>query len=262
MGQADFGMAARRWWSVRWTRVVGLLLIVWVGLWVLMLPAAHIMAWYTAKSVVKDDPRAALELQALPDSRVGALGDGLTVSRFGYSFQVPWTKAVTQNDWKTVYVMGFEDGSSLMIEDPANHMDILSAAHENEAEVRKGLQQLLGEDAVRSHYEYAEAELGTLPAEISFFHSRRRNARAMTLLMMKSLEIPEKAGVIYNVSSAQVRGFQFGDPGKAPTLVELLLFDKHDRALKLTLRGPRGGMTPVLTQEQINGVVASVRVPN
>jgi len=32
--------------------------------------------------------------------------------------------------------------------------------------------------------------------------------------------------------------------------------------MKLTLKGPRGSTQPVLTQEQINAIIASVRPPD
>jgi hypothetical protein len=253
---------ADRWWSVRWTRVVLWIVIVWVGLCVLMLPAAHIMSWYTAKSTVADNPSTALQVQPLPDTRIADLKGGLMVSRFGYSLQVPWAEVKTQNDYKTVSVMRFEDGSSLIIEDPGSYVDMLSAKPAREAESRKAWGQLLGSDAVASHYDFAKLALQALPTEISLFHSRRRNARAAMLLLMKSLDIPDQATAIYGVSAPHIRGFQFGDPKKLPTYLELLLFDEHDRALKLTFRGPKGGTQPVLTQEQVNAIIASVQGPN
>ena len=84
----------------------------------------------------------------------------------------------------------------------------------------------------------------------------------MMLLTMKSMDIPEGTTVIYSVTDAHIRGFQFGDPKKEPMLIQLLLFDDHDRAMKLTLKGPRGSTQPVLTQEQINAIIASVRPPD
>jgi hypothetical protein len=180
------------------------------------------------------------------------------VSHFGYSLKVPWTKTTVEKDFKTIYSTGFSDGSSLLMFDPNDRQDLLSLYASNKPAM-SDLRLLLGDAAVRSHYSYAKTVLHAKPTEISLFHSRRTNARAMMLVSMKSMEIPDGTKAIYPVLGPHVRGFQFGDPGKVSTFIELLLFDDHDRGLELVFKGPKGSTQPVLTQEQINGVIASVQ---
>jgi len=276
MASKEICMAELRWWQTSWKRIgtglrrmlIGLVLLcvlllqVAVMIWELQPVIAHVMLWHTAREIALENPNVALMPQPLADTRVGTLKDGMSISCFGYVIQVPWATTKVMKDFKTVAIFGFADGSSLQIFDPADHMDMLKATPADEAAQREGLRPLLGDDAVRSHYDYANAELYARPNEIAFFHSRHRNARAMMLLTMKSMDIPEGTTVIYSVTDAHIRGFQFGDPKKVPMLIQLLLFDDHDRAMKLTLKGPRGSTQPVLTQEQINAIIASVRPPD
>jgi hypothetical protein len=247
---------AEKWWSVKWRRVVLGIIVALGGLWLLTITTGHVMIWYEAKDIVKSEPRVALQPQVLRDTRAANLKDGTIVSHFGDSLQVPWTKTTVEKDFRTIYSVDFSDGSSLLMFDPAERQDLLTPYASNKPALSY-LRSWLGDEAVRSHYDYAKTVVYAEPTEISLFHSRRTNAKAMFLLSMKSLEIPDRTTVVYAVSAPHCRGFQFGDPGKGPTFIDLLLFDDHDRGLNLIFKGPRGVTQPVLTQEQINGMIAS-----
>jgi hypothetical protein len=244
---------------VSWRRVGVCLAIIFAALWLLDVVVTHVSVWRIARQVGLDDPIVTLVPQPLRDKSIANLKDGMTIARFGYSVQVPWAKAKVVKDYPSVAVRGFEDGSSLMIFNPADHIDVLTMHSGNEAAVREAYRPLLGDQATKSHFGYAQVELNTRPGEVSLFHSRRSNARSYMLLSMKSLDIPKGVTEIYTISSPSLRGFQFGDPQLSPTFIELLLFDGRDRALELIFKGPRGGTRPVLTQEQINAMVASMR---
>jgi len=55
-----------------------------------------------------------------------------------------------------------------------------------------------------------------------------------------------------------MRGFQYGDPMVAPYNVNLDLFDGSDWHYRLSIVG-QNDHRPVITQAQINGLVASFR---
>ena len=237
-------MAEMKWWQTSWKRIgaglgrtfIGLLMLclllfqITVMLWELQPAIAYVILWHTMRQIALENPNIGLMPQPLADTRVGTLNDGMFIHRFGYGVRVPWAATKVVKDFKTAAIFGFEDGSSLLMFDPADHIDMLKAAPSDEAALREELRPLLGDDAVRSHYDYANAELNTRPNELSLFHSRRRNARAMMLLSMKSMEIPSEATAIYSIKGSHLRGFQFGDPKKTPTFINLLLFDDQDRA--------------------------------
>jgi hypothetical protein len=212
--------------------------------------------------IVKDSPVVSFVPQPVKDSSVADLKDGLRITQFGYSVQVPRMRIVFSKEYKTISMRKFEDGLSMILFDPADHMDMLRSTSGNEAAMREGLRPLLGDQAVRSHYDYAVAEMNVLPADVSFFHSRKSVARAGILLSMKSLDVPKGSTVIYSVVSSNLKGFQFGDPQKLPMRVNLLLFDEKDRPIAITIAGPRDETEPVLTQAQINAIIASIHSPN
>lgn len=253
-------MSRDAWWRTSWKRAGWILLTLFISLWLLELIAAHTILWHEAREVGQEYPVVALMPKPLADRSMVELKDGATISRFGYSVQFPWPKTTVVRDWKTIWMTKFEGGPSLIIEDPADHFDMLRAAPEDDTARRNGLRPILGDEATRSHYDYAKAELNANPEDVSFFASRRNNARALMLLNMKFVEVPKDSTAIFEVAAPGIKGFQFGDPQRVPTSIELLLFDEHDRALKLVFRGPKDTNTPMLTQGQINSIVASVKV--
>lgn len=244
---------------VSWRRVGICLAIIFAALWLLDLAIPSVSTWWLARHVDVDDPIVALVPQQLKDTGVADLKDGMVITHFGYSIQVPWTKATVVKDYTSVEATGFEDGSSLLMFNPGDHLDMLTTQSGNATAAREGLRSLLGDQAMKSHFDYARAEFNARPGEVSLFHSRRSNTRSYMLLTMKSLDIQKGVTEIYTISSPNLRGFQFGDPHLSPMFIELLLFDGHDRALKLIFKGPRGGTRLFLTQEQINAMVASMR---
>jgi len=84
----------------------------------------------------------------------------------------------------------------------------------------------------------------------------------MMLSTMKSLKIPSNTTAIYSIGTPTLRGFQFDDSSKSPTFIKLVLFDENDQAIELDLHGPRGSTQPALSQEQINGIIASIHPVN
>jgi hypothetical protein len=115
--------------------------------------------------------------------------------------------------------------------------------------------QLYGAQASSSGFALMSAALYEEPSDVSWHHSRMKNARAFLLLTKKELAL-HGTTAIYPVSSEQVRGFQIGDPARDGH-VELKLFDNQDREVWMLLNGRKHDPT-TLTQPQINAVVASI----
>jgi len=261
-------VAKVEWWRVSWQRVAfGLLavfsalLAIMVGLLTLTPIVSHVETWHDARKFCRDEPVVAILPQPLKDTALADLNNGMTITHFDYSVQVPWTKTKIVRDFKTLVTMSFDNGTSLVMSGPAGNPDPLGTATRNEAAQRQLLRHFWGDEAISSHYDFVKAEMSAQPRDVSIFHSRSANARANTLMLFKRFTVPEGSTVIYSVGSGQLRGFQFGNPKKAPTSVELLLFDQHDHSLKLSFRGPNGSTQPVLSQEQINAIVASIQPP-
>jgi hypothetical protein len=244
-----------------WRRVVLLVATTFVVLWLLAELATPVMIWHEAKQWGRDYPAVALMPTMLTDTRVAPLGDGVTIRRYGYSIHVPWGKTKVVKDFKTISSFGFDDGSSMLIFDPADRTDLIGASTAAEPRNREALDIVLGRGNANSHYGAVRAALAASPNDVSLFGSQERNVRAEVLLPMKMIEMPKDITVIYEIVHGPLRGYQFGDPGKAPTFVELLLFDARDRGLRILFKGPPSRTTPVLTQAQLNAIVASVQTP-
>ncbi len=248
----------KAWWRrTSWQRVGFTILLTLVGLEVLALAVGHVQMWNMARET--SDPRRSLVPQTITDKSLADIQGGITISRFGYSVQVPWGRVKDTQEWKVGTLVVFEDSSRILIENPANYVDVIGSASDSRA-MRSALRPLLGEEAVRSHYDHLRVELQTRPSDASLFS--RSNQRVFLLLNTKFMEIPAGTTAIYNVSTSGLRGFQFGDPAMTPTVIKLLLFDEQDRALRITFRGPTVSRQPALTQEQINAIVASIRPTN
>jgi hypothetical protein len=262
MASKETCMAKNKWWRVSWKRVGLTLLLIFVGLWLLYPLTMDLLVLYFAHETAREHPLVALVPQLLTDTRRADLRDGVTVSRFGYSLQVPWTKVKAKNDLKTVTMVDFDDGSRMLLFDPATQADMVSQMGELKPAQAKIMREVFSNGELTSHYDFAKATLEANPTDISIFHSRTRNTRTLTLLETKFLYIVQDPSAIYSVSAGRMRGFQSGDPQKSPMFIQLFLFDPKDHMLQLILNGPRGSTQPVLTQEQINAIIASVRPPD
>ncbi len=250
----------KAWWRrTSWKRVVLCILLTFLGLWIVAIGFDHVHMWNLTRDIAGSDSRLKLVPQSLPDRSLADIHGGVMLNRFGYSLQVPWKNLMGAKDFKGATFFTFDDGS-LLIESPTSYFDMITSASNDSNAMRDGFRPILGDEATRSHYDYAKAELETRPSDASFFSLSNR--RVYLLLAMKPVAIPPSSTAIFSINMNGLRGFQFGDPTKIPTVIKLLLFDEQDRALRVTLRGSTDSRQPVLTQEQINAIVASIRPTN
>ena len=63
---------------------------------------------------------------------------------------------------------------------------------------------------------------------------------------------------IYTIANGEFRGYQFGDPDNPPYDTHIDLFDGDSRHLAFDISGLEGH-AQVLTQEEINAMVASIQ---
>jgi hypothetical protein len=109
--------------------------------------------------------------------------------------------------------------------------------------------------------------MSVTPGQIKWWRFRSsQNERAELLLYLKFIALTEfspahainEARPVYTIASGDFRGFQLGDPGVPPYDTRINLFDGADRHLSFDVISPRG-YGQVLTQEEINAIVASIR---
>lgn len=110
---------------------------------------------------------------------------------------------------------------------------------------------------MRSGYDWMASELAATPDQIRWWN-RTNNVRLTVLLGMKSIEMTGNCTAIYKAENSELHGFQLGDPAIAPHRVTLDLFDVNNRRYEL-VASSRNADHPVVTQADINAIVASIR---
>ena len=134
----------------------------------------------------------------------------------------------------------------------------------------KHAQRLLGEEVLRSKFSLMQAAMWATPDQVKWWKLRTlANERSEYLLFTKFLAVSQIASLhsltirpIYTIASGEFRGFQVGNPDAAPFEARVDLFDAADRHFAFDVTG-RDGHGQVLTQTEINAIVASIRLtPN
>jgi len=250
-------MAETRRQRVSWKRVGIALGSIFLGMWLLGAVIGYLQPWYIAHAEARN-PKASLMPRSLPNKRVGDLAPRATVNALGYAMKVPWTKVAKSHESEAVSSFWSESGSSLSVIAMFKSSPMLPTTDGSDPGEVEQEQRVFGRKTLSSGYEYLKAEMDSSPRDVSLFQSPAKNARAMTLLMMKTAEVQD-ATAIYPISFGSMHGFQFGDPTAAPKSLHLRLFDNKDREIWLILRVSQkdGG----LDQETVNAIVVSIQPP-
>ena len=236
---------------IRLSSLFGLIcLLIWAG----AVAVTHVMVWHEVRAFLREHPEARLAPKPLTDMKIDNLKGGAAIEQYGCTLRVPWATVFDRKKMKSMTLVTFNDGGTVMMSDPASSAEMFGLTLGKTAEEKASMQTLYGPRALSSNYEFTSAQMQETGDEVSLLQPTIKNTRAMMLLMLKPIH--SKATVIYSLSAGRLHGFQIGDPA---TPIQLLLFDDKDRELQLWIRGPKTG--PALTQEQVNGIVASVQTP-
>jgi len=214
----------------------------------------HFVVLHTARSMAEIFPNLAAVPTPLKDQQIADLS-GVRVDKFGFSFQVPWTKQTFDRTFTSMATVNFDGGSALLLDSPRSEVRQLEVLRSLNAHDRAALTSVLGAKAMSSNYEFVAAEMEITPSEAKWWSSRKSYERTIVLLGDKGADLDECTS-IHPVLRGAMRGFQFGDPDVAPYRVNLELFDSLDREYVIRIiTSPERG--PVITQAQINALIAS-----
>ena len=151
------------------------------------------------------------------------------------------------------------NGGFVEIRDEARGSPIFAMASSDQQS-----QKLLSQPILHSKFRLMETALSATPAQVKWWRFRStENERIIYLLTLKFSALLELESLhplqspFYSISVGKLRGFQLGSPTLAPCDVHLDLFDQDDRYFALDFVGP-DGHGPLVTQEQINAIVASL----
>lgn len=219
-----------------------------------------IAPWLHAQAMRRLDPRMSLVSMPLPSNADVPLSDA-SIDCYGFAIPLPKTQVGRTARSKSQTMVYFQDRGVLMIDDAESTSGVLEII----AKI-KDAGTLLGPSIAQSKFKLMEAALQATPEQVKFWRFRSAgNERSDLLLVVKSLVLVQSSlGVsgqitpIRQIAAGQLRGFEFGDPESAPYNARLDLFDEADRHLVLRIIGRRED-GPVLTQAEINALVAGIR---
>lgn|GEM_PF-4744424 len=219
-----------------------------------------IAPWLHAQAMRRLDPRMSLVPMPLPSNADVPLSDA-SIDCYGFAIPLPKTQFDQIARGKALAMVYFHDRGVLMIEDSESTSGMLELAV-NSNDTRR----LVGLSSAQPKFKMMEAALQATPEQVKFWRFRSAgNERSEFLLVMKSIVLLQSSlGVsgqimpIRLISAGQLRGFEFGDPESAPYDARLDLFDEADRHLVFRILGQRED-GPVLTQAEINAMVAGIR---
>lgn len=260
-----------KWWQVRWGlagraifrlatvagKIVGLLcLVAAVGYGVLYL----ISPWLASKQLGKVDPRLSMVPLSLPRKGEAPLSDA-SIDRYGFKFQLPNEEIVKTIRGELTTVVVFSNGGDLVVPNTSRDAGIFAFVTNGEH-----AQRLLGQDLNDSKFKVMKAVMSATPEQAKWWRFRSSdNERVEYLLGTKFSVLTQSAsphaftlGPIYTIAFGEFCGFQLGNPDVPPYETHLDLFDGDDRYFAFDITGPEGH-GQVLTQEEINSIVDSIR---
>jgi hypothetical protein len=195
----------------------------------------------------------------LPDSTVSSIPHK-RISDSGYEFELPWDDVDQDKAYGAIHLVIFHSKNVLWFS-TFPRKSLINCIMENQHLDAQKFQQLYGENAFASDYNFHRALLEATPSEITPFISRNQAIRLQSLVAIKALSMPIAGSGLFAVETADAKGFQFEDPQAHPRKitddlysdaggVELIFFQKTD------------GTAPTLSQAEINRVIQSIhKVP-
>lgn len=244
--------ALRKIWGIRLPLVI---IVAALFIYAFDFAGPTLLIW-KVKQAVRQDPTMAIVPAPLSDTSISA-GQGSTLTRFGYQFELPWqSKEIKRAESIAIFVSESND-QTLLFFDPAKKPSALKIIKEAPASRLPELIQIYGQKALESDYEFDRAMLSASPTQLSYVSPSRRQIGLATLLMMKTTETMNAETGIYSFQWGHLRGFQNGDPERAKA-VRVKAFDDQDRQFEFIF-GNRMYRRGWLKQSEINRVLQTLR---
>jgi hypothetical protein len=247
-----------KWWHVRWKKLALRLAIAFAVIYLaegaVEVVGSQLRPWWYARHMFAEIPVSRLVLTPLSDQSFAQLL-GTRVEMYGYSIQTPWNEQPKIKDYRTMTSVAFmQSDAGLLIFDPASD-DGLRIVLKMKSD--PDMESILGKQALNSRYDLMAAEIDAMPEQAKWWEMPRANARVMMLVAYKSMELADY-GSVHKIGAGGLRGFQEGDPIKPPYRVRLDLFDATDQRFLIQISAGHN-QGPVLTQAQLNAMVASIQ---
>jgi hypothetical protein len=188
-----------------------------------------------------------------------AQAPGQTLSYFGYEFEVPWD--IDQGKTKQIGKMeliAFRSGNALVFSRAAPREFVQTFLSTTKVDPDK-VRTLWGGEALASDYSLHRLILEATPREVTLFTPREDAVRSSMLILFKGIMTPRggESG-IFRVRTDKFQGFQYGDPQARPKSLNVEIF-ADDGGLSFAFAQKGQGLSPAITQPEINRVIQTVR---
>ena len=266
-----------KWWQVRWGlagRAIARLAVVSgeiVGVLALIAAvgfgAVYFMRpWLDSRGMSRVDPGLSAVPLNLPNHGRAALSHA-TLDCYGFRLLLPNREIVHIYKGDLTTLVMFRGGGLIEIPNTSRQHGIFDFANRD-----KRASGSLGQELLHSKFKLMQAAMSATPGQVKWWRFRSSLNKRIDFLLLTKLEAFTEAGFfglrtfppyagrgpIYTIASGEIRGFQFGDPDVAPYDAHLDLFDGADRYFAFDVTRP-DGHGQVLTQEEINAIVASIQ---
>lgn len=258
-----------QWWQVRWGlagrviarfavvsgKIIGVLGLVAATV---LVPIYLIEPWLTARQLGKF-PRLNMTPETLSTQDI-ARSPAVHFDCYGFSLLLPREEVRNPVGGDCQLGVPLRSGGWLRVTDTSRDSMFFTLA-KNDPRSKK----LLGQSLLQSTYSLEQAAMSATPQQIKWWGFRfSGNERVEYLLGLRLVALLEPVSLhpgeapVYTIAFGEFRGFQIGSPSIAPYNVHLDLFDQANRYFACDTGAPEGH-GPLLTQEEINSIVASIQ---
>jgi len=235
--------------------LVGSVAVIGIYLWFLRVTTGYALearsiGWRI--QVVKKTP------VLLTDLSVSSTG-GTKFSFARYDFDLPWddldpskTKIVGK-----MQVIVFRSGKTMLVSHSHPRDFVRVVLHSGFD--RDAFEAIYGPDPLHSDYAMYETVLRATPAQVTPFLPKSEAAGRLMMLNIKAIAVPSSPDTdVLAIRSPYLKGFQYGDPRKAPPRIVLDLF-ADDGGLEFNISRPNNTSAPAITQPDLNRIIQTAR---
>ena len=217
---------------------------------------SRLVAYDMVRRMARQDPRLFVVPQTLPVVAASS-GAGITLSRFGFTFEAPWQDLDRIEDHKSLAVIFFKSGRSVAVIDPKQQVDRIKMVRDQAAKDGQNPQDSFAPETLASNYQFVNTAFSMTPARVSLLMAGKDMMKDSILLGIKGAEIVYTETGLYAVKVHGWQGFQKGDPAQQVTTI-LDLFDEQDHELRLKI-STRNLATAPITQGDLNRILLTVQ---
>jgi hypothetical protein len=223
----------------------------------LALTYAHFFAtrtefiWRMKQEAARDHYLARVPIPIQDTTISGA--PGTTVTSFGYEFELPWPAEVNVSEDIRAVALSQSEEKAVAFMNPTKFRGPLNDLRQRAKEGGEDLRILEYLFGAQSDYYLERSTLYATPDQLSFIFPGRKKALAALWLSFKQIREKEAETGLYSFKTGQLRGFQFGDPRRAKSIV-VEAFDDQDRKLEFVFSN-KFPTNLTITQAEINRVL-------